>query len=95
MYQTFTGFNPTTLFEVGNVRVSITILRTFVLQEDEATPDVFGGLKAPEDGVNIHGLFIDAGRWDMSKNKLVDALPGSKHNIWRYYLCDVYIHFSQ
>ncbi|XP_026758308.2 dynein axonemal heavy chain 6 [Galleria mellonella] len=39
-------------------------------------PDVYGDLVLPEDGVNIHGLFIDAGRWDMQNNCLVDALPG-------------------
>ncbi|XP_037299908.1 dynein heavy chain 6, axonemal isoform X2 [Manduca sexta] len=43
-------------------------------KEDE--PDVYQNLVAPEDGVNIHGLFIDAGRWDMKQNCLVDALPG-------------------
>lgn len=61
---------------------------TFVVQEDEPPPDVFGGLTPPEDGVNIHGLFIDAGRWDMTLNKLVDALPGLKYDILHHYLDD-------
>ncbi|CAB3225661.1 unnamed protein product [Arctia plantaginis] len=39
-------------------------------------PTVYGDLQLPEDGVNIHGLFIDAGRWDIHTNKLVDAFPG-------------------
>ncbi|KAI8430872.1 hypothetical protein MSG28_001005 [Choristoneura fumiferana] len=41
----------------------------------EEDVDVYGDLQAPEDGVNIHGLFIDAGRWDLRSNCLVDALP--------------------
>ncbi|XP_053624487.1 dynein axonemal heavy chain 6 isoform X1 [Plodia interpunctella] len=44
--------------------------------KDEGGDDVYGDLELPEDGVNIHGLFIDAGRWDMKNNCLVDALPG-------------------
>ncbi|CAF4752613.1 unnamed protein product [Pieris macdunnoughi] len=43
-------------------------------KEDDGS-SVFGDLKRPEDGVNIHGLFIDAGRWDTKKNCLTDALP--------------------
>ncbi|XP_072930463.1 dynein axonemal heavy chain 6 isoform X2 [Epargyreus clarus] len=43
--------------------------------KEEGT-DVFGPLRRPEDGVNIHGLFIDAARWDIRNNCLVDALPG-------------------
>ncbi|XP_044766447.1 dynein axonemal heavy chain 6 [Coccinella septempunctata] len=38
--------------------------------------DVYLPLKAPKDGVIIHGLFIDAGRWDTTKQQLVDAKPG-------------------
>lgn len=40
---------------------------------------MYAGLDRPQDGINIHGLFIDAGRWDMNLNKLVDALPGLKY----------------
>ncbi|XP_049884905.1 dynein axonemal heavy chain 6 [Pectinophora gossypiella] len=45
-------------------------------KDDDKEPNVYGTLAVPEDGVNIHGLFIDAGRWDMGSNMLVDALPG-------------------
>lgn len=43
-------------------------------KEDPST--IYGKLQRPENGVNIHGLFIDAGRWDTQKNCLVDAMPG-------------------
>uniref|UniRef100_A0A2A4JMT0 Dynein heavy chain region D6 P-loop domain-containing protein n=1 Tax=Heliothis virescens TaxID=7102 RepID=A0A2A4JMT0_HELVI len=45
-------------------------------KKDETGPNVYGFLERPEDGVNIHGLFIDAGRWDMREKLLVDAFPG-------------------
>ncbi|KAJ8737205.1 hypothetical protein PYW07_000476 [Mythimna separata] len=38
--------------------------------------NVYLFLERPEDGINIHGLFIDAGRWDMRANLLVDPFPG-------------------
>lgn len=37
---------------------------------------MYGELLAPEEGINIHGLFIDAGRWDVTRACLTDALPG-------------------
>ncbi|XP_076764569.1 dynein heavy chain at 16F [Xylocopa sonorina] len=41
--------------------------------------EVYEGLKIPEDGVLIHGLFIDAGRWDFQSMLLVDANIGEMH----------------
>lgn len=38
--------------------------------------EAYGGMHAPEDGVIIHGLFVDAGRWSEQQMKLVDAKPG-------------------
>lgn len=38
--------------------------------------EAYDELEAPEDGVIIHGLFVDAGRWLQEQNILVDAKPG-------------------
>lgn len=37
---------------------------------------VYSPLVAPKDGVIVHGLFVDAGRFDLSEMMLVDAKPG-------------------
>ncbi|XP_076676367.1 dynein heavy chain at 16F [Andrena cerasifolii] len=41
--------------------------------------EVYKGLEAPADGVLIHGLAIDAGRWDFESMLLVDANIGEMH----------------
>ncbi|KAK9882719.1 hypothetical protein WA026_022770 [Henosepilachna vigintioctopunctata] len=49
------------------------------MAHDEAGKEdynIYHPLIAPDDGVIIHGLFIDAGRWDIHKQMLVDAKPG-------------------
>lgn len=40
-------------------------------------PQAYKNLQTPEDGVFVHGLFIDAGRWDFQFNILVDANIGN------------------
>nr|XP_050848639.1 dynein axonemal heavy chain 6 [Vespula vulgaris] len=42
-------------------------------------PQAYKNLQTPEDGVFVHGLFIDAGRWDFQFNILVDANIGEMH----------------
>ncbi|XP_069668946.1 dynein axonemal heavy chain 6 isoform X3 [Periplaneta americana] len=45
-------------------------------REQREVPEVYGGIEYPKDGVLIHGLFLDAGRWDKEKMILVDPNPG-------------------
>ncbi|KAJ8965675.1 hypothetical protein NQ314_003957 [Rhamnusium bicolor] len=45
-------------------------------EEGKEIYDVYKPLNRPPDGIIVHGLFIDAARWDMRTMKLVDAKPG-------------------
>uniref|UniRef100_A0A182JL82 AAA+ ATPase domain-containing protein n=1 Tax=Anopheles atroparvus TaxID=41427 RepID=A0A182JL82_ANOAO len=58
-------------FEVMDVT-----LQQSTIYNERATTDngeLFHGLRSPDDGVFIHGLFIEAGRWARSEGGLVDA----------------------
>ena len=35
----------------------------------------------PEDGVIVHGLFMDAMKWDDGSMEVVDALPGEMNSV--------------
>ncbi|CAH0547855.1 unnamed protein product [Brassicogethes aeneus] len=48
----------------------------FHVEEGKENFDLYKPLIRPNDGVIIHGLFVDAGRWDIDLMKLVDAKPG-------------------
>lgn len=39
-------------------------------------PSVYKNLEVPEDGVLIHGLYLDAGKWDEKFKVLIDANKG-------------------
>ena len=43
------------------------------------------GVEKPEDGVMIHGLFMEAMRWDMEKMTIVDSLPGEMNPVRHCY----------
>ncbi|KAJ8943600.1 hypothetical protein NQ318_006602 [Aromia moschata] len=45
-------------------------------ENEKEVYDVYKPLQRPTDGVIVHGIFIDAGRWDMKAMKLVDPKPG-------------------
>ena len=44
------------------------------LEMDKALP-------TPTDGVLVHGLFLEAARWDNDKMQLGDALPGQMTSV--------------
>ena len=49
-------------------------------------PAVYGDIVQPEEGVIVHGLFLDAGRWDSEKMTLADPYPGEKFNSFFFFL---------
>lgn len=42
----------------------------------ELDPRLESAIELPEEGVLIHGLFMEAARWDMDEMTLADSLPG-------------------
>jgi hypothetical protein len=42
---------------------------------------VYKGLTEREDGIYVHGLFLDAGRIDLVSKRLVDPIPGNYNQI--------------
>lgn len=45
--------------------------------------NVYGQLAVPKDGVNVHGIFMDAGRFDIRDMILRDAKPGNLLFYWK------------
>ena len=45
------------------------------------TLDMDNELPTPNDGVLVHGLFIEAARWDDDQMQLGDALPGQMTSV--------------
>ncbi|XP_063222655.1 dynein axonemal heavy chain 6 isoform X2 [Bacillus rossius redtenbacheri] len=46
------------------------------LESNREDPEFYDGLAPPVDGVLVHGLFLDAARWDFDKMRLADQIPG-------------------
>ncbi|XP_046391604.1 dynein axonemal heavy chain 6 [Ischnura elegans] len=70
---------------IDQLTFTFTVLKVFLeqeeidqqLREDVHQPKtIYKQIVPPEDGVNIHGLFIDAARWDVNSMLLTDPLPG-------------------
>jgi hypothetical protein len=60
-------------------------------------PEAYGDIVDPKDGVIVHGLFVDGGRWDNENMILVDPYLGEKfktfiffHNLFLNAIFDSY-----
>ncbi|CAD7077293.1 unnamed protein product [Hermetia illucens] len=50
------------------------------MKHEEENKTMYGGLDYQPDGINVHGLFIEAGRWDHQNGGLVDARVGELYS---------------
>ncbi|KAF5287317.1 hypothetical protein FQR65_LT02190 [Abscondita terminalis] len=63
-------------FAVQSMFIDQEVIREAHLSDRKEVHSAYGKLNIPVDGVLIHGLFMDAGRFDHKIMKLVDPRPG-------------------
>lgn len=63
-------------FEVQEIYIDQDEVKKVHDEEQREIMEAYGDLVAPQDGVIVHGLFLDAGRWSKNRMLLVDAKPG-------------------
>lgn len=75
---------------IDSLKVDFELTDIILIQEEFASihtisfqeePYAYKNLTKQEDGVYIHGMFLDAGRIDLNTKRLVDPIPGNNSMI--------------
>ncbi|KAK0176317.1 hypothetical protein PV328_000464 [Microctonus aethiopoides] len=63
-------------YEITNTILNQEEIESIHVTSKKESPELYNNLSTPNDGVFIHGLYIDAGKWDFDFMVLVDASIG-------------------
>lgn len=63
-------------FIISHVFIEQETIKKYHDENNTDSRESYAGMKSPEDGVNVHGLFMDACRFDIKKMVLEDQFPG-------------------
>lgn len=70
-------------FPIDSLKFDFEVLPLMVTQKEiydrrsleaQESSELYNGIDFPEDGIIIHGIFIEAGRWNTNEGGLCDAL---------------------